>query len=73
MSHLIKHAQLQGSVKFPAKISTGSPISILGRNPLASLPMSANVSRMKTYEFSMLLIHYFNLLKTCFGKQIRLE
>ena len=29
LSHLIKHAQLQGSVKFPAKISTGSPISIL--------------------------------------------
>ena len=29
LSHLIKHAQLQGSVKCPAKISTGNPISIL--------------------------------------------
>ena len=34
---------LQGCVKFQAKILTGSPVSILGRNPLASLSMTHNI------------------------------
>ena len=60
-ANLIKHAQLQGSVKFPAKISTGSPISILGRNPLASLVM-INRKKIISLQFKskliLLFLHY---------------
>ena len=40
---------LQGYVKFQAKILTGSPVSILGRNPLASLSQGSK-SRKISYR-----------------------